>query len=72
MKTLLKTLFGATGKQRAELEADIALADAQGPPSEAIAARRALLAVFPSDAPSWASLAACLRRDGQAQEAVLA
>ncbi len=72
MKTLLKTLFGGTRQQRAGLEADIALADAQGPPSAAIAARRALLAAFPSDAPSWASLAACLRRDGQAEEAVLA
>ncbi|HSV46965.1 MAG TPA: tetratricopeptide repeat protein [Ramlibacter sp.] len=72
MKTLLKTLFGGTRAQKAELEAKIAVADAQGPPSEAIAARRALLTAFPSDGPTWASLAECLHRDGQAAEAVLA
>lgn len=72
MKSLVKALFGGSRDNRADLEARIAAADAQGQVPEAIAARRALLEVSPSDAATWNALAELLRRDGQLTEAVAA
>ncbi|MBE7367421.1 tetratricopeptide repeat protein [Ramlibacter pallidus] len=70
MKTLIKNLLGTERRQKETLRAAIAAADAAGQPAEAIAARRAWLAVEPSDAATWLSLAERLRREGQRTEAV--
>jgi tetratricopeptide (TPR) repeat protein len=72
MKTLIKNLFGAGREQRAALAQRIAQADAQGNLAQAIAARRALLAIVPADPQTWVSLAECLRRDGKLEEAASA
>lgn len=65
MKALFKGLFGGGEAALAAARQRVAAAGVQGDLAEAIAARRALLALVPGDAPTWISLAECLRRDGK-------
>jgi tetratricopeptide (TPR) repeat protein len=72
MKTLIKNFFGGGREQKAALQARIARADERGDLADAIAARRALLALSPGDAALWTGLAECLRREGSQEDAIAA
>ena len=69
MRALFRSLFGDVRPSPGELEERIAAADAQKNLAEAIAARKALLALDGHRSDLWISLAECLRRDGRPKEA---
>jgi tetratricopeptide (TPR) repeat protein len=76
MASWIRKLFGGAAEgdgsateDLSQHEARIAAADREGDLSQAIAARRGLLAAAPGHAPTWVSLAECLARDGKLQEA---